>query len=80
MLFLVLMVQLGITVKWWNTLSTADKLQNLARYKLLPLKQKNKMHKPNTFMHSLLPLINQNVLRLRELLREFMLLRDLLRM
>ncbi len=61
-------------------MSTADKLQNLARCKLLPLKQKKKMHKPTIYRDSRLLPLNQKVLRLRELLRDFMLLRDLLRM
>ena len=59
-------------------MSTADKLHNLARYKLLPLKQKEVVHKLKTYLYALLPPLNQKVLRLRELPREFMLLRDLL--
>ena len=61
-------------------MSTADKLQNLTRYKLLPLKQKTIFHKPKTYKDSLLLPLNQKVLRLRGMLRDFMLLRDLLRM
>ncbi len=61
-------------------MSTADKLQNLERCKLLPLKQETILHKPKIYRDSRLLPPNQKVLRLRELLWDFMLLRDLLRM
>ena len=49
-------------------MSSADKLQNLARCKLLPLKQKTILHKPKIYRDSRLLPLNQKVLQLRELL------------
>jgi len=60
-------------------LSTVDGLQIYARSKLLPLKQNKILQRPRSYRDHVMLLLNHIVFRQREQLRDFMLLRDLVR-